>query len=277
MSLPPSARVLICGAGYVGGELVRELAEAGHHPIALRRSAVPLEDVETIAADLSQPLALPPSLDAIVYCAAADERSDEAYRRAYVDGVRNVIAAMRGTERLLFTSSTAVYAQDDGSVVDETSEVTAAGTARFLLEGEALVHAAGGTVLRLAGIYGPGRDRIVRMVKEGTARTGSGAFGNRIHQRDCAGALHHLLELEQPAPTYVGVDLAQDPLDVVYAYVAEQLGVPAPEAGDGDARSRGTGRKRCSSALLRASGYGFRVPSYREGYREAIERMRVLG
>ena len=131
-----------------------------------------------------------------------------------------------------------------------------------------------GTVLRLAGIYGPGRDRIVRMVKEGTARTGSLAFGNRIHQRDCAGALAHLLELDAPAPTYVGVDLAQDPLDTVYAYVAEQLGVPIPAAGDGDARSRGTGRKRCSSALLRQSGYVFRVPSYREGYREAIERMR---
>lgn len=267
-------RVLICGAGYVGGELARQLAAAGHHPIALRRRPEPLEGIETIAADLSGPLTLPTDLDAVVYCAAADERSDAAYQRAYVDGVRNVIAAMKGTERLLFTSSTAVYPQDDGSVVDESSEVRAEGTARFLLEGEALVHAAGGTVLRLAGIYGPGRDRIVRMVKDGSARLGSGAFGNRIHQRDCAGALMHLLTLPAPAPTYVGVDLAQDPLDEVYTFVAAELGVPAPPRGEDDARSRGTGKKRCSSARLRASGYVFEVPSYREGYRDAIARLR---
>lgn len=273
MTLSSNARVLICGAGYVGGELARQLAAAGHHPIALRRRAEPIEGIETVAADLNAKLTLPPDLDAIVYCAAADERSDAAYQRAYVDGVRNVIAATRGTPRLLFTSSTAVYAQDDGSVVDESSEVTAAGTARFLLEGEGLVRAAGGIVLRLAGIYGPGRDRIVRMVHEGSARLGSGAFGNRIHQRDCAGALLHLLELPDPAPTYVGVDLAQDPLDDVYTFVANELGVPVPVIGDADARSRGTGRKRCSSALLRASGYTFQVPSYREGYRDAVDRL----
>jgi nucleoside-diphosphate-sugar epimerase len=274
MPLLSPARVLICGAGYVGVELARQLAARGHHPIALRRRPEPIEGIETVSADLSAPLTLPPNLDAIVYCAAADERSDAAYQRAYVDGVRNVIAAMKGTERLLFTSSTAVYAQDDGSIVDESSPAMAMGTARLLREGEALVHAAGGTVLRLAGIYGPGRDRIVRMVKEGTARLGSDAFGNRIHLRDCAGALAHLLELERPAPTYVGVDLAQDTLDDVYTFVARELGVPVPEVGDGDARSRGTGRKRCSSALLRASGYTFQVPSYREGYREAIDRLR---
>jgi len=274
VTLPSPARILICGAGYVGGELARQLAARDHYPIALRRRAEPIDGIETLSADLTAQLTLPADLDAIVYCAAADERSDAAYQRAYVEGVRNVITATRGTQRLLFTSSTAVYAQDDGSVVDESSVVTAEGTARFLLEGEALVHAAGGTVLRLAGIYGPGRDRIVRMVKEGSARVGSGAFGNRIHLRDCAGALVHLLELAGPAPTYVGVDLAQDPLDDVYTFVAAELGVPTPEMGDGDARSRGTGRKRCSSALLRASGYTFQVPSYREGYRDAIDRLR---
>lgn len=270
-------KILVAGAGYVGAELARQARDAGHAVVALRRRPEPIgEGIETIAGDLFDPasLALPADLDAVVYCAAADGSAEEAYRRAYVEGVANVLAAS-GAARFVFTSSTAVYAQDDGSVVDEASEVTAKGNARFLLEGEALVLARGGTVVRLAGIYGPGRDRIVRMVNEGTARLGSGAFGNRIHRDDCAGAILHVLSLAAPAPVYVGVDHAPEPLDAVYRWVASELGKPEPAAGEPDARAKGTGRKRCSSALLRSSGYTFRFPSYREGYREAIARLRA--
>lgn len=269
-------KVLIAGAGYVGAVLAKELRDRGDTVVALRRRPEPLgEGITTLAANLfdASALALPKGLDAIVYCAAADGSTESDYRRAYIDGVSNVLAASDAA-RFVFTSSTAVYAQDDGSVVDEASEVTPKGNARFLLEGEALVRARGGTILRLAGIYGPGRDRIVRMVNEGTARLGSGAFGNRIHQADCAGAVAHVLSLASPLPIYVGVDHAPDPLDDVYRWVAQQLGRPEPERGEPDARARGTGRKRCSSALLRASGYAFRVPSYREGYAPAIAALR---
>lgn len=271
-------RALVVGAGYVGGALARELVAGGHRVTALRRRPEPLGDgVEVLAADVTAgTLQLPRDLDAIVYAISPDASGDAEYERAYVDGVRAVLAAARGTERVVFTSSTAVYAQDDGSLVDETSEVTGAGHARFLLAGEALVHAAGGTVLRLSGIYGPGRDRIVRMVREGTARiTTPSPFGNRIHQLDCAGAIAHVLSLASPAPVYVGVDDAPVELAEVYRWIASELGVEPPPAGEGDARSRGTTRKRCSNRLLRASGYHFRYPTYREGYGEMLRPLRL--
>lgn len=275
-------RVLVAGAGYVGAPLAIELARAGHEVIAVRRSDVTLAGIRTFALDLADPSAvarLPAEVEQIVYAVGAGARTDEAYERAYVRGLRNVLERVRA-ERVLFVSSTAVYAQDDGSVVDELSEAKAEGTARWLRAAEGLVSALGerGVVLRLGGIYGPGRDRLVRMVAEGTARLGSGVWGNRIHQADCVGAIRHLLALARPAPIYVGVDRAPVLLDEVYLWLAGDLGLPAPPAGELDARAqdgathRGGG-KRCSSALLVKSGYQFRYPSYREGYREAVDRL----
>ena len=138
----------------------------------------------------------------------------------------------------------------------------------MMLEAERLLRARrpDTIILRFAGIYGPGRDRIVRMVKDGTARIVPGAIGNRIHQRDCAGAIVHLLSLASPAPVYVGVDDAPVELAEVYRWIASQLGVPEPPPGESDARSRGTQKKRCSNRLLEESGYVLRVPTYREGY-----------
>ncbi len=277
-------RVLVAGAGYVGGALALELARAGHEVIAVRRSEAPLEGCRTLAIDLADAAALaklPAEVDQLVYAVGADGRSDEAYERAYVRGLAGVLGRVQAG-RVLFTSSTAVYGQDDGALVDETSEAKAEGTARFLRAGEALVQALGerGVVLRLAGIYGPGRERLVRMVAEGSARLGSGVVGNRIHRDDCVGAIAHLLALPAPRPVYVGVDRAPVLLDEVYRWVAAELGLPPPPAGELDARARdGAGRrgggKRCVSDRLLASGYVFRHPSYREGYREAIARLRT--
>jgi nucleoside-diphosphate-sugar epimerase len=275
-------RVLVAGAGYVGAALATELSREGHEVLAVRRSDATLAGIRTFSLDLADADAvskLPSEIDQIVYTVAADGRTDEAYERAYVRGFRNVLDRVAAS-RVIFVSSTAVYAQDDGGVVDELSEVSGAGTARWLLEGERLAAALGerGVVLRLAGIYGPERDRVVRMVEGGTARLGSGVYGNRIHRDDAVGALAHLLRLSRPAAVYVGVDRAPDLLDDVYLWVAAELGLPPPPAGELDARAADSathprGGKRCSSALLVKSGLTFRFPSFREGYREAIDRV----
>ena len=143
-------RALIAGAGYVGAALAARLVAAGHEVIALRRSAAaPPAGVRAFRADLSAPGALDalPELDLVFYTAAADERSDAAYERAYVTGVARVVEhlARRAApaQRLLFTSSTAVYAQQHGEWVDEASPCEPSGFAgRRLLEGEALLRAA---------------------------------------------------------------------------------------------------------------------------------------
>lgn len=269
----------------MGSELGRELARGGHTVFGVRRDPAGLPaGIEGVAADLGSLSSLresfPEGADALVYCAAPSERGEQAYERTYVAGLTNVLETLhaRGEHvgRVLFTSSTAVYAQDDGSLVDERSPAEPARPTGVVLRRAEAITLGGphrGVVLRLAGIYGPGRTWLVRRVAQGLARRSPGAprYGNRIHVRDCAGALAHLLALASPEPIFVGVDQAPVPLDEVYDFVADLLGVPrAPEGDDGEGRG---GNKRCSSALLRASGYALRVPSYREGYPEIVREL----
>jgi nucleoside-diphosphate-sugar epimerase len=271
-------RVLIAGCGNVGTALGLRLAAAGHRVLGLRRdpSGLPAP-ITPIAADLGDPASLaavPADVDALVYAAAADRRDDDAYRRAYVDGLRHVLARLRDAgaplRRLVYVSSTAVYAQDDGGWVDESSPTEPTHfTGRRLLEGEQLALAAGvaGTVLRLAGIYGPGRTRLVDEVRAGTAEVAAGTpvWTNRIHRDDCAGAIAHLLALPAPAPVWLGVDHEPAERGVVLDWLADRLGVARPRRMADAPRGRG-GNKRCDGGRLRASGYLFRYPTFREGY-----------
>lgn len=276
--------ILIAGCGYVGSALARELVAEGHVVYGLRRNVGALPDgVRGVAADLSDRAslrAIPSDVEQLVYAASANGRSEEAYEDAYVRGLENVLDALSAAplERALFTSSTAVYGQDDGEWVDERSPTEPARfTGEVLLRAErlladAVTHACS---LRLAGIYGPGRTWLVRRVASGEVtveredHAGHPRYGNRIHRDDCAGALHHLLHLDAPEPVYLGVDDAPAPLREVYAYVAELLGVAPPVPGDDVGSGRG-GNKRCSNARLKESGYALRVPSYREGYPEIV-------
>jgi len=284
--------VLVAGAGYVGAELASTLARAGHPVLALRRSpprtdAAPRAEraaagsVRWLACDLGDPASLDacaPSLegvDALAYLVAADARNDDAYRRAYVENLAALLARLRAASalrRVLFVSSTSVYAQDDGSWVDEASPSEPRGFAgRRVREGEDVARTAGceATALRLGGIYGPGRTSLVDRVRSGSARLPPGPhFTNRIHRDDAARACAHVLAQSVAAPVYIGVD--EEPADQaeVLRWLAARLRAPAP-AGAYDAQAPPTG-KRCSSALLRASGFAFAHPTFRQGYAELL-------
>jgi nucleoside-diphosphate-sugar epimerase len=274
-------RVLVAGCGYVGCELARRLVAGGHAAWGLSRRPAGLPDgVEPLAADLTDRAALrglPPGLDAVVYAAAAGGPSESHYREAYLDGPRNLLAALaeagQSPRRVLFVSSTGVYAQCDGSWVDEHSPTEPADfSGRVMLEGERAV--LGGpfpaVVLRLAGIYGPGRTLWIDRVREGTARRPPpGSWTNRIHRDDAARAIAHLLGLAAPAPVFIGVDDEPAELADVLTFLAARLGVPPPPhepetATGGPMRQRGA--KRCNNRRLRASGFALLYPTFREGY-----------
>lgn len=277
-------RVLIAGCGYVGTALGRMLAADGGEVFGLRRSPGKLPDgIEPVLADLTDPSsldALPTDLDAIAVTVSADGRTEAAYRAAYVDSLRNLLdllAAQGQTPaRIVFTSSTGVYRQSGGEEVDETSPTQpASSTGRILLEAEQTLLAAPfpAVVLRLAGIYGPGRTRLIDRVRDGSARCVEGApvWTNRIHRDDCAGALRHLLTLEDPEPVYLGVDDDTADRCEVLRWLADRIGVAPPPtvAAEEAGRSRG-GSKRCSNDRLTGSGYRLRYPSYRDGYAEML-------
>ena len=283
------ARILIAGCGDVGAALGQNLRAAGHEVWGLKRRPADLPAaIQPLVADLTDPGSLsrlPPELDYIVYSAAAAGFSEAQYRAAYSDGPRNLLAALRATgqqpQRLLFASSTSVYGQQQGEWVDEASPAVADGfSGRCIRAGEqALWDSPWPSVaVRFGGIYGPGRTRLIDSVREGTATrpTGAPVYTNRIHRDDCARALQHLLELPDAEPLYVAVDDDPAPLDEVLSWLARQLGVPEPPlasqsplkpgAGERDSAMRLRASKRCRNARLRASGFEFRYPSYREGY-----------
>ena len=123
-------------------------------------------------------------------------------------------------------------------------------------------------MVRFAGIYGPGRGWMIERARAGASCTGDPPkFTNRIHRDDCAGALAHLVELDDRCDdVYIGVDDAPAEECEVLEWLAARLGAPAPRrVRGGEAAAQGSG-KRCRNARLRASGYRFRHPTFREGY-----------
>lgn len=270
-------RVLIAGCGYVGCALAEMLRDAGHQVTGLRRSASALPDgIDALAADLADPTALRSALnghrfDWVVYATAADGRSEAAYRTAYVDGLSHLLDVIVVPERFVFTSSTAVYGQSEGEIVDETSPTKPARfTGEIMLEAEELVghYDTTSTAVRFGGIYGPGRTRLIDRVRDGAAVLPSGQhITNRIHRQDCAGVLAHVLALDDPAPIYIGVDDTPADQREVLTWIAGRLEVDVPPVSEEAPPRRG---KRCNNRLLRSSGYAFRYPSYREGYGELM-------
>jgi len=274
-------RVLIAGCGYVGTRLAEFLAKDGAEVFALRRSDVAMPaGVTGVCADLGNIASLgavPDGLTSIVYCAGASRSDEEAYRKAYIDGPENLIRALRERAELprnfLFCSSTAVYGQARGEWVDEESPtLPSRWNGELLLTAERLVHASltSSVVVRLGGIYGPGRTRLVEQVRRGEARIPlQEHFTNRIHRDDAAGMLAHLLKAEPKERCYLGVDDEPASLADVLRHLARRLNVEEPPLAEPGAPSqRRAGSKRCRNARLRAEGYSFRYPSFREGYAE---------
>ncbi|MDF2446772.1 MAG: Ketopantoate reductase ApbA/PanE domain protein [Moraxellaceae bacterium] len=273
------AKILIIGCGDVGGRLAVQLAAAGHEVHGLRRSAVALPGVLPLQGDVTVPASLqfPHGLDYVFVLLAPGASGVDAYRRVYYEGTRNVLAALQGQglRRVFWISSSSVYAQDDGSWVDETSPVTGAGdTAKVLLESEALARDSGwpATVVRFAGIYGPGRLRLLRWVESGRAvQAAPPAWSNRIHSEDGAGLLAYLMAQDLAGTAldtlYLGTDCEPSPQHEVLDWIAAQRGLP-PVAHE---TKPGAGsNKRLSNRRLLTLGYRFRFPDYRAGYADVL-------
>ncbi len=215
--------------------------------------------------------------DTVVITLSPDGRGPEAYRASYYDTSAALLGAWhnaaRPPARIIFISSTSVYGQVDAEVVDEFSPTTpSADTAKILCETEALFFESPlpTTVLRFSGIYGPGRDYLLRQVRAG--KGGSDDYTNRIHVDDCCGVICYLLQARGPLePVYLASDKRPVKSRDIRRWLALQLGmnpnvlIESPSAGRG-------GNKRCCGKLLDAAGYTFIYPDYEAGYRETLDR-----
>lgn len=276
---------LILGCGDIGQVLGRELIAAGHRVIGARRNAAALKGsgIEPLSLDLGDAAAVEalPDADFVIYVLSADRFEEAAYRAAYPDGLTAVLrtfeARDKAPERVLFVSSTSVYGQKEGERVDETSPAEASSFSGVLMrEAEQALHDSPlpGSVVRFAGIYGPGRDRLIHQVLEGRiAPMAPPMYSNRIHRDDCAGVLAHLIALSEAGESldslYLACDCEPAPLYEVMRWMAQQLKVEPTEVIQAPLRKRAS--KRCDNARLLASGYRFRYPDYRAGYLQVMK------
>lgn len=288
-------RVLIVGCGYVGLPLGAELARRGHEVFGLRRTADGAGELRAaglmpVVADVTQPeslRALPGPFDWVVNTVSSSKGGAEVYRSVYVEGTRNLIAwlAGSGVRKFIYTSSTSVYAQADGSEVTEDSPAEPqAETGRLLVETENLLLTAAreqgfpAVVLRVAGIYGPERGHLFRQFLRDEARiSGDGSrLLNMIHRDDVVGAAIAALERGEPGRIYNVAD--DEPVSQLgfFQWLAEQLHKPLPpfaSVEESANRKRGVTSKRVSNRRLREElGWGPRFPSFREGYAEDVKR-----
>jgi nucleoside-diphosphate-sugar epimerase len=220
------------------------------------------------------------AVDYLVYCAAATDHDEDGYRAAYVEGLQHVLGWLNDygqvPNRLLFVSSSSVYGQQDGEWVDEASTAVAAGySGRVMLEAEQVALNSGipASIVRLTGIYGPGREWLLTQVRRGyRVVVEPPLYANRIHADDAAGLMAYLLEADRRGvaleDVYIGVDDAPAALADVVGWLREYLGVT--EWAE-DASVRRTGSKRCSNARAKALGWAPKYPSFREGYAAILE------
>lgn len=275
-------KVLIVGCGYVGTALARKLISEGHEVWGLRRDAQALAKVpgiEPFRANLLdiRTLADLPKTDLVVLCQAPSRETDK-YVDTYFRATQNLLAALdgRAPKKIIMLSSTSVYAMHDGSWVNESTAVESCGyaglesaeNARLLLHAEQLVLRSRipAMILRLAGIYGPGRNRV-EAIRSGRLKPAMNeAYTNRIHVDDIVSAIRVLADKGKPGEIYLGADDEPCTQSEFYGWLYGQLGVTPGEAGEPSEHSRHGGNKRCSNKKLKALGWQPRFANFRDGY-----------
>jgi len=277
--------VLIAGCGDIGGRLASRLLPLGWTVHGLRRNVAKLpQGVHGVHGDLFDariPEQWPEGrIDYLVYCATPTARDEAGYRAAYVQGLRNVLGWIERSgqkpRRVLFVSSSSVYGQQNGEWVDETSPAEASGfSGQVMHEAEQVALKSGwpASIVRLTGIYGPGRSDLMNRVRQGySVAVEPPLYGNRIHADDAAGLLAFLLQADADGAVledcYIGVDDAPAPLAEVVDWMRERLGVTQ---WSDEHTVRRTGSKRCSNARAKALGWVPQYASFKEGYEALLQ------
>lgn len=278
------AKILIVGCGAIGYELANTLADAGHDVTGLKRNppVANQEKFKFVRADIASSTdleALDADFEHIFFIVSADRSNENSYHDVYETGVDNLLSrlAKSGSQPpWIFVSSTSVYGQNQGEWVDEDSitDPTKSTSLKIVnAEQKLMAHNPANIVVRFSGIYGPGREYLLRMAKQTPSIQQNPAYyTNRIHQRDCVGVLAFLLEqrlagvsLEQ---CYVASDDDPAPLWDVMTWMTEKLrcNPPIAKMPENDADMN----KRCRNDRLKKLGYQLLYPDYKTGYLELI-------
>ena len=268
--------VLIAGCGYVGSVAAKLFADSGWGVTGWVRTnqvagLVGEREISLRAVDITNLDAIRSNAFAanvVVHCTSSGA---DSYRHVYCDGVDNLSACFPGA-RLIFTSSTSVYPQRDRSLVTEESPAKPdSDNASTLREAEEIVLENGGIVLRVAGIYGPGRSFLLRSALDRTA-VATDRIVNQVHRDDVASAIFLIGQCRtiNPPRIFNVVDDTPAPRAEILAWLSERLNLPLPPSLAPPKQKRGRSNKRVSNAKLRALGWAPAYPSYREGFDQSV-------
>jgi nucleoside-diphosphate-sugar epimerase len=268
----------------VGQPLAEKLAEAGHEVFGLSRKPPGFGGrIVPLACDITrrdEVKKIPRAYDAVVNTASSSKGGAEEYHSVYFEGTRNLLAHLQ-FQKYVWTSSTSVYAQSDGSIVTEESPAEPlVATSRILRETEELLlRDSHGIVLRFAGIYGPDRGHLFQQYLRGEARLHGegGRWLNMIHREDAVGAIvgrsrNRTRWRNLQCNRQRGCDRARF-FHMARKKLKRDL-PPAVSEADLAGRKRGVTNKRVSNCKLREQlGYAFLYPTFREGYASEISRL----
>ena len=269
-------RVLIAGCGYVGEAAANRFHESGWEVEGWTASIESAEKLSSRpyrvgAVDVTD-AKISGDFDVVIHCVSSRGGDEEEYRRIYFEGAQNLLRAFPAAT-LLFTSSTSVYAQVDGSVVDETSPAEPRhAKGRILRETEDLVLGAGGIVLRLGGIHGPGRSFFLTRFLEGSV-TSHDRLINQVHRDDIVSAIALLAEQRSEFRREIFNVVGDEPIKTsdAYAWLGSRLkkSVPATTGAERPSK-RGQSNKHVSNRKLRALGWTPRYPTIEVAMNESI-------
>jgi nucleoside-diphosphate-sugar epimerase len=271
-----ACKILIAGCGDLGCAVAERLDQQDFDIYGLRYSDSPLPaGVTLIQADVTQPASLQSLVslqpEILLYCVAANAQTDESYKAHYVDGLCNVLDVL-ASDRLrhvFFVSSTRVYGQQTDELLDERTPAAPADFGgKHLLQAEALLKplTCSGTVLRLSGIYGPGRIRMIRLAAEPEEWPQQNSWTNRIHRDDAASFIAFLIQRafqqEPVQDCYVVTDSQPATQYEVLIWLAGQLGANFSEVKLPNIE----GGKRLSNQRMLSEGFNLTYPNYKTGY-----------
>jgi nucleoside-diphosphate-sugar epimerase len=276
-------RILIVGCGYVG-EATADLFHSASWNVegwvhskesAARLSLKPYSIRVMDVSQCGDVAKRAETFDAVIHCVSSRGGDAEAYREIYLNGARHLLETFPKA-KILFTSSTSVYAQRDGSRVTEESETKPLReTSRILLEVERLILEKGGTIARLAGIYGPQRSALLSKFLNGTATIDPNhdRFVNQVHRDDIASALFLLLDREAQTSAQIYNVVDDQPLlqSECYRWLAQRLDRPLPPTRKSQQpRKRGDTNKRVSNTKLRCLGWTPHYPTFADAMEKSI-------
>jgi nucleoside-diphosphate-sugar epimerase len=277
-------RILIAGCGYVGEAAANRFHESGWEVegwTASAESAEKLADrpyrvrgVDVTALSEGRASARPSGdFNVVIHCVSSRGGDEEEYRRLYFEGAQNLLRAFPSAT-ILFTSSTSVYAQTDGSLVDENSPAEPRHRkGQILRETEDLVLEAKGIVLRLGGIHGPGRSFFLSRFLDGTATAQADRLINQVHRDDVVSALLLMAERRSEYPRQIFNVVGDEQISAkeAYEWLSSRLKRSVPMAAGAERPGkRGQSNKKVSNRKLRTLGWAPRYPTFEIAMNESI-------